>query len=515
MENEISTKKSSKPHIKLSIILSYVYLLVAIIGSYVITPKLLEYIGDDKYGLLAFCNSITTWLATISTALGSSYIFFAKKENLDCSLARTTNTIYFKIFSLLAGVFETLIIGISLSLFFFNVPFSSYSLSDSKIIYLLFIISGSNVCITIFLSVFNVYLISDKQFVFLRAKLIFISLLTHGVNLLLAFLTKSIVFVAVSTLATTLLSRLLNMVFSLCARKMKFNNASFKNNKPLLKNLFVYSSFVLINVLISTMNNNMDKTLLGIIVDSKSVTYYTLAYSFTLYLTMMIGSISESFMPKIHELYNAKRFDDANALFLRISKIQSLIMTLVVFGFIACGYEFCLLWIKEERAMVYYYAVVLNLISLVPLTSTTCVDCERALDKHKFRAIVYAIAALLNLVISIALLLTINKSYAIWCCIIGTAVSKVLSEYIILPIYDKKVIKLGIGRYYLDLGEFVLFSLIALVFPLIYHYTLSSSINTIVSLVIEGLSFAVVFGLLVLIFERKFVFSFITKRKKV
>ena len=504
-----------KKFIRISVIVTYIYLAVAILGSYFVTPRILDFVGDSNYGLLSFCNSITVWLATISTALGSSYIFFAKKESEDCSQARNTNTTYLKVFAIIASVLMTVVLSVSVTLYFCNVSFSNYSVADSKTIYLLLAISGANVCITIFTSFFHVFLIAKNEFLFLRIKILFFSIITYALNILFAYLTHSVISIAIITLATTILTACLNIVFAIFVRKLKINNSSLKQNGGLIRSLLIYSSFILIDTIISTINNNIDKTLLGIIVDSKTVTYYSLAFTFSLYLTQMSGSITESFLPKIHDLYNNNKNEEANKLFLKVSKLQTIIMLFVVIGFIACGYNFCLMWIKQERIQVFYYAVALNLLTIVPLTSVTSSVCERALNKHKFRAILYLIAALVNVSISIILLKTIDHKYSIWCCIIGTAVSKIISEFIIIPIYDKKVIGLSTGKYYLNLLKISIFSVIALITPILYHFLLSKYVNiTIISFLIEGSTFAITYIALLILFERRFIFSLFPKRGK-
>jgi len=503
-----------KNSLKISVIISYLYLLVSIIGTFLVTPILLDYIGDEKYGLLSFCTAITTWLTVVTTALGSSYIYFAKKEDLNTSNSQVTNTLFFKLFSIFSiGIFLVAICLFPL-LYGLGVSFGNYSWDDSKIIYVLLSISTFQVCFTILFSVFNNFLITDKRFIFVRAKHLITTILVFLFNLLFTFLTKSIISIAFVSLASCIANNLLSMFYALRMRKMRFANAKLFNHKAMVKNIFIYSSFVLANTLVSTMNNSMDKILLGFFSEPSNVTLYSLSFSFSLYLATMIGSISETFVPKIHELLEQKNHGEADKLFIKISKLQSLIIIVVVFGFVACGYDFVKIWVSEARISVYYYALVLNILTIVPLTSTTCIDFERACNKHKFRAIVYVVAALLNVVISTLLLFTLKSINPIWCCIIGTIFSKILSEWIILPIYDKLVLKISIKKYFLNLFIFAIYGILAIGATFLYRYFVVNYLNSPVLLVTEIVLFIIVFSAFMIIFNRNYLLELLGKRNE-
>lgn len=496
---------------KISIVVAFVYLGVSIIGSFFVTPIVLNQIGDSDYGLYSFCTSVTTWFSTLSTALGSSYIFF-KSKYLNNGESRI-NTIYFKLF-LVISISVFLILSATLPLLFlFKIPFFQHTLDDSLIIYLLLYISGLNVCVNIVSSIFYLFLISEKHFLFIRIKNVIFSLLVYFFNVLFAVLTKSVVSIALVSLASTVLNNLFNVFFSR-KQKIEFSNKKISNDERLiLKHIVRYSLFVLLNVLVSTVNNNLDKTILGIFVDAKNVAYYSLAFSFIGYLTFAIGAISETYMPAFHNFYNKKDFIGANQLFNKISSIQLLLMVLFVFGFISSGYEFTHLWLGKDRINVYFYACVLNFLSLAPLTMTSCIDCERALNKHKFRAVILIIFTLLNVVLTVLMVIFFDKQYAIWWCILGTAISKLLSEWIILPIYDHKIIKLSLSIYFKNLLKYIFFGIISSIIPLTLHFIFYSNLNLIILFCVQVLSFVIVYFGLLFLFDKK-IFNTLTERFK-
>ena len=61
MESKNNSLKDNK-NIKFGVILSYVGMAVSIVGTLLVSNRVLNYIGDYNYGLYSFVNSITTWL---------------------------------------------------------------------------------------------------------------------------------------------------------------------------------------------------------------------------------------------------------------------------------------------------------------------------------------------------------------------------------------------------------------------------------------------------------------------
>ena len=95
---------SDSKNIKLGAILSYVAMLISILGALFITNRVLNYIGDYNYGLYSFVNSITSWLTVLSSALASSFLRFQtieSKKNKEST--SKTNGLYFELLLILGG----------------------------------------------------------------------------------------------------------------------------------------------------------------------------------------------------------------------------------------------------------------------------------------------------------------------------------------------------------------------------------------------------------------------------
>lgn len=560
---------SEQTNMKLGIVISYITLFVSLIGTFVVTPRVLEYVGDEQYGLLNFANSITSWLAVISSALAASYIKFAsehKKENKDVGIV---NTSFLRIFGALSLVMIVLIGG-GVGIFFgFNIQLSQYTLAENRLILSLLLVSGVNVAINVFFSVFNNYLTYQKQFIFLRLVALAVSFLTFALNLIFAYTTRNVLWIAAVAAILTALSSIITAIYAFRKHSITFAHKSIRETSPLIKAIMVFSSFVLLNSIVDQINVHLDKTLLGIMVNAQTVTDYTLAKYFNGYLLILTVAITSAYIPKIHEVvadkfeeykvkdeerrllskeakveikklnaliktcedekkieaYQAQILDikqkekakvnevnqafkkadrtDLNALFLKVSKMHMFITFIYAGGFIACGLEFMGLWIGVQKEYIYYYALVPVVLDMLVLTFQSAVEIQRAMNKHKFLAILYISIALLNVAISIILIKVLPTGYEIWGAFIGTAIAVVLGNITILNVYNKFRIGLPIGKHIMLILKNALYAGVGVGAAMAFRYLLPSTVALSARLIIQGLTFVAIFLLMYLIFERK------------
>lgn len=498
---------------KISIIISYASILVSLLGAFFVTPIILDNIGDFNYGLYSFCTSITSWLTIMTTAVGSSYIYFANKDIEKNGNDYRTNTLFIRIFVFIASIVFSILLLIIPIFYFGDVSLPNYSLEQSRLIFLLFAISGIQVVSSILFNFFHLYLVSKEQFFFIRLKNLVIDILLYLFLLLSAVIFKSIIAVAVSAVITTTISGILNLIMVARMKSLHFYRSNKGEFKGKYKEVLKYVFFVLIATLISTINNNLDKTILGAMVGPTYVTLYQLSFSFTLYLTLMAGSISETYMPMIHSKYKNGDREGANDLFLLLSKVQTILLMLIIGGFLSAGYEFVLLWVGESRISVYFFAFCLMLLSIVPSTTLAAIDCERANNKHGFRAIIMLIFAIINFIVSIVLIKVTKPDFAIWACIIGTAISKISSEWVILPIYDSYKLQLPMKNYYLYLLKVLSYSAASCFVVFSLRFLLKDYLNTILLFLVEGFTYLIVYGALIAVFDRNLLLSFVKEKR--
>ena len=302
------------------------------------------------------------------------------------------------------------------------------------------------------------------------------------------------------------------MVYCKRSLKIDFSRAPLKENSSVIKAIVIFSSFIILNTIVDRINNEVDKTLLGIMVNAGSVTMYTLSKTFNAYLLTLSVSISGTFAPRIHELVASNKRDELGQLFLKVANSQLFILCLITGGFIACGYPFINMWLGEDRSMVYYYAIPFMILDIVALSCNFGIEVQRAMNKHKFRAVLYIALALMNVVISIFMVNILPKEYAIWGVTIGTIFSVVSGNWIILNIYNQKKIGLPMSRYFLILIKYVLITTVAAAIPVIINkIILPTGLSNSLVFAIGGILFVILYLLLLLAFDKKMLKFIIEK----
>lgn len=481
---------SNSKNIKLGVLLSYVGMVVSIFGALFITNRVLNYIGDYNYGLYSFVNSITSWLTVVSSALASSFLRFTTIEKKQSGNTIKTNSLYFKLLLILGG--GILAVGLTIVgiLYCCHISIGKYDWNDSQLMYALFALSIFNISLTMPTSVFSLYIHFNNKFVFGKLLAILTTIVNFAGHLFIAYFTKNIIFISLFTILITILTFLANYLFSKKMLEFRITRISLKENKTLIKTIIAFSSILLFNTIVDQVNTNIDKTLLGVFSSPQDVTIYQLGQQFGTYMMTMSVAVSGVFAPTLHRLVTENNQKEINRLYLKISRIQTMILCAVAFGFLSCGYDFVMWWLGSERINVYYVGAILLLVNICPLTMNSSIEIQRAENKHKFRAYVYFGAAIINVCISIGFLFILPLEQAIFACLIGTVITKISSHWIAMNIYNKRVINLPIGKYMLHLLYHIIIGLLGFIIVWRIKELMLCDLNdALLKFIIEGIIF--------------------------
>ena len=506
---------SENINVKLGIIVSYLTMAVGVIGGLIVTPRILEQLGDEQYGLNAFATSITSWLTIVTGALAASYLRFANQDNKKFGDVNRINHLYNKINLIFVSAIIIISVGAVSLLFIFNINLSNYSQSENNLIRWLILISGVGISFSLLFNIYNYFLTYKKQFVFLRFVALVVQLVTYIAHLAIVFLTRSVVAMTISTIVISFLSGLITMWFAISKEKISFKSNPTATYSPVLRNIIIFSSFILINTTVNQINDEAGKTILGIMVNAEAVTDYTLSRYFITYLTTLSLAISATYTPKVYEMVTYEQHEKINELFLKVSKLQLIILLMVVGGFVSCGYDFMSLWLGKEKSSLYFYAIPLFAVYVIPLSCNLGIEIQRAKNLHIFRAISYAIIAIVNIVISIVLIAFLPKQYAIWGVIAGIVFSIFVGNSVVMNIYNERRIGLPMKRYYINLFKTLAFAAVGAIPCLLMQYLFGDfGLSEKYAFFIKGFLFVLLYGLCLFIFERKFIASIVGDKFK-
>lgn len=502
MENTVIRKRN----IRAGVILSYVNMAVSILMSLFLTNLILDYIGDYNYGLFSFVNSITSWLTVVSSALTASFVRFSSIEQRDTGDDTSKiNTIYLKLFAILGLSILVVGLAILIPLYVTKTNMGSYSWEDSQRIYIIFALTLFNISLTMPANVFTLYVSFKQKYIYSRIMTLMSTVISYVGQFLLAMLTRDIISFAFLSIGTSIFFFIINYTYSRRHLHMTFSKAKLSDNKLLIRSIIAFSGIILFNTIVDQINSSVDKTLLGFMATPEDVTIYQLGQNFGTYLTTMSVAVSGVFVPTINEMVVNEDDEAINQLYLKISRVQLLILTVVTFGFLSCGKTFIILWLGEERVSVYYVAIIRMLLLIGPLSMNSCIEIQRARNKHKFRAILYFILALANVGISVLFLVIFPIEYAVYSCLLGTVITTFFSHWIAMNIYNYKVMKLPIKQYVINLIKYIVIGAAAFGLVFLFDYLFIGNItNLYVKFFVEGSIFVVLYFIFFFIIEHKY-----------
>ncbi len=470
-----------KKQISIGIVLQYIQLSLSIVVSLLYTPYMIKILGQSEYGLYNLSSSIISYLSLISLGLGSSYLrfYFMQRKN-NPEKVKSLNGLYFLMFSIIGII--ALIAGFVLSQnvsLFFN---ETYSSSDKRIASVLMIFLTINLAISLPMNVFVGYVMSQEKFIFLKLINIVKTVLSPAISivaLLLGYGSIGLVFIST---AISIVADIINIFYCFKVLKMPF---SFKKmDLSLVKPIFVFSIFIAINQLVDQINWQTDKVLLGKMISSVAVSIYAIGATFNNYFMMFGTSVSSVFVPGVNAIVQSD-FDEKviNAklteLMIKVGRLQFMVLGLVLSGFIIFGQTFIRLWVGSDFDLSYFVAILLMVPLLPDLLMTLGIEVQKAKNLHKFRSFLYLGMAIVNVGISILLV----KALGIIGAALGTSISFVLINDIVMTIYYHKKVKIDMVKFWIS----ILKMFTCLIFPVVLGIGLNRLLPKTLSMFIVGL----------------------------
>lgn len=405
---------------------------------------MLKALGQSEYGLYSTVSSTIAMLAVLNLGFNSSYVRYYMKYKVDKdedSIAKL-NGIFVLIFSAIGLI--ALFCGLFLS-FNLDIVFSSGLTSAEYVIARrLMILLSINMAISFPMSIFSNIILAHEKYVFLKL----LSLIRNVSSPLLTIPLLLLGYRSTAIVATTILWALIidisYLIFSKKVLKVKFKFKGFPEG--LFKSVFTFSAFIAIHLIVDQINNNVDKVLLGRFCGTESVAIYAVGYSLYHYYMLFSTAISNVFVPRVHKIINEtkndlkKQRENITDLFTKVGRIQYIILALIASGIVFFGRQFIELWAGKDYAQSYYVTVLLVLPVTIDLIQNLGIEIQRALNKHKFRSFAYLFMAIFNVILTIFLC----QRYGAVGATIGTAISLIVANGLIMNIYYQKKCNLDV-----------------------------------------------------------------------
>ncbi len=441
-------KISNSSQRNLGIVLSYVNMALQIVISLVYTPIMLNLLGQSEYGLYSLSNSTISYLNILSLGIGGAYTryYIRYKVANDDDGIKKLNGMYILFYLIASGV--SLIAGVALvsNLDKIFISLNSAELNTMKILMALLVV---NLAISFPCTLFTNYIIANEHFVIQRLLLIAKTTISPLVVIPVLLSGHGSVGYTAVTVTVNIAIEIVSVIYALKHLKMKF---SFKKLKfSLMKEIFIFSFFILLNQIIDQVNSNMGTFLLGIYQGSVAVAVYGVAKTITNYFFTFSTTISSVYAPKVNQMVaqNTEKME-ITKLMTKVGRVQFIIMALILSGLIFFGKPFVHLWAGSEYNDAYYIIIILCTPVLVPLIQNIGIEIQRAMNKHQIRSIAYGIMAAFNIAISIPMI----KIYGVIGAALGTCISYIACNIIFMNIYYHHSLKLDMIYFWKEIFKF-------------------------------------------------------------
>lgn len=471
---------------KAGVILSYISEIIKILSSLIYTPVMLRLLGQSEYGLYQLVHSVVAYLGLLSLGFTASYVRFYsrfKAANKNDEIPR------------LNGMFMTVFVGIAIIALvcgsimtlniraIFNDGLTKTEYGTAKILMIIMVI---NLALTFPNSVFTCIISAHESFFFQRLLTVLSNLMNPFLSLPLLLLGYGSIGMVVVTTAITLVQMAANIWYTLFKLKERFVFHNFQFS--LFKEIWRFTFFIFLNQIIDQINWSVDRFLLGRLINTTAVAIYGLGAQINSLFLTLSSSISSVFVPKVNKLVAEK--DDnhqLSLLFNRIGRIQFIMLTLVMTGFIFFGRPFMRFWGGAGYEDSYYVALWLIVPATVPLIQNLGIEIQRAKNKHQARSIVYLGIAIANIFLSIPLI----KLFGPVGAAIGTAIALTAGNIIFMNWYYAKRIGLEIVLFWKQIFSMAPAFIVPTIFGIIIMKFVA--INSIMTMLVYVILYTAIF----------------------
>lgn len=459
--------------LKAGSILSYAQMAIQIIVGVLYTPIMIRLLGQSEYGLYNTVASTISMISILNLGFSSGYIkFYSKyKAKNEQNLIDKLNGLYLIVFSILGiiALFCGLFLTVNLRMVFEN-GLTKTEYSTARVLMLLLTI---NLTVSFPMNVFQCIISSQERFIFLKTvamlKTVVTPLLTIPI-LLMGYGSIGLVLVSVSL---SIIVDSAYIFYTFASLHTRFSFGDFE--KGLFIELFKYTSFIAINIITDQINWNIDKFILGRYCGTLIVAIYSVGATIQSYYQMFSLAVSNVFIPRIHRIVNengmstSKKNDELTKIFIKVGRIQYIVLALIMSGFVFFGKEFIAIWAGNGYEDSYVVALLLMLPVTIPLIQNIGTEIQRALNKHQLRSIIYLFMAMINLAITIILC----QKYGAIGAALGTTISLVLSTGIIMNLLYYYVLHINVVKFWINIGRMSL----GLVIPVFIGIIIKKLVN--------------------------------------
>ncbi len=428
---------------KAGIVLSYLSQGIHILSGLLYTPLMFRLLGQSEYGLYQMVSSAVSCLSLLSFGFSGAYMRFYSRLRADKDeegIAKL-NGMFLSVFLLIALL--CIICGSVMTANIHRIFADGLTEAEYSRARVLMVLMVGNLALTFPNSVFDAFTSAHEQFVFQKLLLVFQYLFHPFITLPLLLMGYGSVSMVVVTTGLTITKLLANVWFSRHKLKVRFCFRHF--NFSLLLEMWGFTFFIFINMIIDQINWSVDKLLIGRFMGTAAVAVYGVGAQLNTIYIQFSTAVSNVFIPQVNRI--VAESDDRKQLtelFAVVGRLQYMVLGLILSAYLLFGRAFIQIWAGKEYEKSWLTAVILMVPETIPLIQNIGIEIQRAKNMHQARSLVYLAIAVGNIAISIPLI----RLWGVWGAALGTAITLVVGNGIFMNWYYHRCIGLDIGYFW-------------------------------------------------------------------
>lgn len=435
--------KNQVNQMRAGVYLSFANLLLSSLIPMIYTPWMLRLLGIQEHGLYALAQSAVGYLGLLNLGLGSTLIRYLSKYRAEQDRQSVSRT--FGLFLMLYSVMGVLaLLGGKILAANAGQIFSRTLLpQEAEKMEKLLLIMAANTAVSFPAGVFSSVQTSHERYVFRHGMNILSTVTGPVYNLAALYMGRGALGMAWMGLVMQVIMLVPNVYY--CFRVLKIRPSFTGLPLKLLGEMLSFSAFVFLATVADMLFWATDKVILGMAVGTAAVSVYQIGSTFNQMVMQLSSSISGVLTPRITAMVvkNASA-SDLTELFVRVGRIQFLVVGLVVTGFAAFGQSFIRLWVGDDYAEAYWIAVMTLFPLCIPLIQNTGLSILVAQNRHKFRSVLFVLIAAVNAVSTYLLVPSMGGIGAALC----SCVSFLLGQGLVMNWYYHSIVGIDIPLFW-------------------------------------------------------------------
>ena len=420
--------------VKLGVILSYLLILLNTLFSLFVTPYMIGCLGEAEYGVYKTISSLTASLMVIDLGLGSTVTRYVAKYK---ATGKNENIPNFMAMTIIQGLITGVIIGlIAIPAYsaidnVYSQTFSAEQINTGKTLLLLLIV---NMIFHVFENIMNGAITGSNNF-----------LVGNGIKVLRLVVRSLLLVVLLTYFRDARVIAIIDIAITVAILMIEFFYVIVKLRIPIIlhhwdKSIFLesgaYTVLMLLQNIAIQLNGNVDTVLIGAMVNTTSVTVYSMALVvFGLYENLS-GAISSVMLPSVVKLVEDKKSPAELQRYVeRTGRLQFVVLGAALGGFIVLGSDFFGLWLGELYKDCYYLTMILIIPVTFPMLQNVALSILRAQNKMGYRTVTLMVSSLINIVTSIIGI----QCLGYWGAALGTAAYSIANVIFMNAYYCQKL----------------------------------------------------------------------------